>query len=143
MTERARLRGLLLLAHGLSLGLAGCSAEADRSQTTGAVGVFYGGEVQELERLTVTPARPKTLGFRLEFADAASGPRQVTWKVVRPGPAGRRVAETGAAAVPGDRRRVDQVLELPVPTPPGTYDVRVVVDGVLAIDRAILLVSGD
>lgn len=124
------------LACGLLLVIVvGCR---DEEHITGAVGVFYGGQVQELEQVTLDPVRAPSFGIRVEFPEAARGQdHQLRWEVVRPGPLGRRVTEVGELQVKGDRAALDQVLPIDLREAPGLTNVRVVVDGQVVIDRAI------
>lgn len=104
----------------------------------GAVGVFYGGQVQELERIVLDPVRAPTFGFRIEMPDSAGDTdHQLRWEVVRPGPAGRRVTEVGEVRVPAGREELEQVLPIDLREVGGLMNVRVVVDGQVVIDRAI------
>lgn len=121
--------GLLLLV------TAGCGEDG---RITGAVGVFYGGQVQELEQVTLDPLRAPSFGIRVEFPESTRGrDHDVRWEVVRPGPLGRRVTEVGELQVKGDRAALDQVLPVDLREAPGLANVRVVVDGQVVIDRAI------
>jgi hypothetical protein len=124
------------LACGLVLMvLAGCRED---EHVKGAVGVFYGGQVQELEQVTLDPVRAPSFGIRVEFPESVRGQdHDVRWEVVRPGPLGRRVTEVGELRVNGDRAALDQVLPIDLREAPGLANVRVVVDGQLVIDRAI------
>ena len=113
----------------------GCTTN---ERITGAVGVFYGGQVQELEQLTLDPVRAPSFGIRVEFPESARGSdHELRWEVVRPGPLGRRVTEVGELRVKGDRAALDQVLPIDLREAPGLANVRVVVDGQVVIDRAI------
>ncbi len=136
---RIRTNSLALLCGALGL-LAACRGAEKQERVRGAVGVFYGGQVQELSEVTVTSVNPPTLGFRLDFLqEAEEKARNVRFEVVRPGPAGRRVTETGEQTISPERRRYDQTIELPQSAPLGTINVRVVVDSQIVIDRALLL----
>jgi hypothetical protein len=126
----SRLTSCLLLATTL-----GCD---EKPAVQGAVGVFYGGQVQELERIDVDPLRAPTFGFRVELPEhAAAADHQLRWEVVRPGPAGRRVTEVGEARIPAGREELQQVLPLDLREVGGLMNVRVLVDGQVVIDRAI------
>jgi len=115
-----------------------CVACATDEPITGAVGVFYGGQVQELEQLTPDPVRAPSFGVRVDFPPWARGrEHEVRWEVVRPGPAGRRVTEVGELRVAGDRAHLEQVLPIDLRETPGLVNVRVLVDGQIVIDRAV------
>jgi hypothetical protein len=127
-----RLRRVRLL---VAITLLGCDAAPSPE---GAVGIFYGGQVQELETIVLDPLRAPTLGFRVQLpAGASAEEHQLRWEVVRPGPAGRRVTEVGEARIAAGRAEVEQVLPIDLRESVGLMNVRVVVDGQLVIDRAI------
>jgi hypothetical protein len=115
--------------------LVACEAPAPVS---GAVGVFYGGQVQELERIDVDPLRAQTFGFRVDLPEASRDrDHALRWEVVRPGPAGRRVTQVGELSIPAGLAQHDQVLPVELREATGLYNVRVLVDGQVVIDRAI------
>jgi len=115
--------------------LPACEAPAP---VTGAVGLFYGGQVQELETLVLDPVRAPTFGFKIELPTSLSGQEhEVRWEVVRPGPAGRRVTQVGTLRVASGRSGIEQVLPVDLRESLGILNVRVLVDGQVVIDRAI------
>jgi hypothetical protein len=115
--------------------LVACEA---RAPVSGAVGVFYGGQVQELERIDVDPVRAQTFGFRVDLPESyRDRDHALRWEVVRPGPAGRRVTQVGELSIPAGRAQLDQALPVDLREATGLYNVRVLVDGQIAIDRAI------
>jgi hypothetical protein len=110
----------------------------DRAPMTGAVGIFYGGQVQELERIDLDPLRAPTFGVRVDLpASARDDDHELRWEVVRPGPAGRRVTQVGTLHIPAGRAQVEQALPVELREAPGLMNVRVLVDGQIVIDRAI------
>lgn len=118
-----------------ALVLAGCSADP---RVVGSVGVFYGGQVQELEVLTQDPLRAPSFGVHLEIPAAAqSDVHEVRWEVVRPGPAGRRVTQIGEFRVESGRAEIQQQLPVDLRESIGLMNVRVLVDGQVVVDRAI------
>lgn len=90
--------------------------------------------------MVVSRASGKVVGFRVE-REASSGEHvlELSWEIVRPGPLGRRVTETGRGTLERGRLRFDHVLEVP-DRQLGTYNVRVLADGRIVLDRALLLV---
>lgn len=125
-------RRLLLLLASAALG---CE---EPEPATGVVGVFYGGQVQELETIVLDPLRAPTFGFRVELpASAVGSDHGLRWEVVRPGPAGRRVTEVGEVRLAVGREALEQVLPIDLRETTGLMNVRVLVDGQLVIDRAI------
>jgi hypothetical protein len=134
---RALLVGVPLVLGSLgSLGSLGCTSP-EVARTRGSVGVFYGGQLQELSVVDWKPERLPTLGFRLTFA--GPGPHRVNYEVTRPGPAGRRVAELGALTPPAGQLVLDQRISLEPTSPKGTWNVRVSVDDRVVIDRALVI----
>jgi len=115
--------------------LVACEAAAPVS---GAVGVFYGGQVQELERIEVDPLRALTFGFRVDLPEPSRDrDHALRWEVVRPGPAGRRVTQVGELPIPAGLAQLEQTLPVDLREVTGLYNVRVLVDGQIVIDRAI------
>lgn len=113
----------------------GCEA---REPITGTVGIFYGGQVQELQVLELDPLRAPIFGIRVQLpASAAAEEHQVRWEVLRPGPAGRRVTEVGNLRIEPGRTEIEQTLPVDLREAPGLMNVRVLVDGQVVIDRAI------
>lgn len=105
------------------------------------VGVFYGGQVQHLERVEVDRARPPTLGFRVHLPSARSEPKTITYEVISVGPAGRRVAYRQTIQVPVDRAQIDQVIPVPGEARLGLWNVRVTEEARILADRALYLVE--
>lgn len=117
----------------------GCEAPETTPHARGAVGVFFGGQVQERSEIFVAPTRRPIVGFRVEFpADARTG-HELQYEIIRPGPGIRRVTEQGRASVPRDRTSFDQRIELGPDLTYGTWNVRVSCDGFAVIDRALLV----
>lgn len=129
----------VLLGAQLLFGALSCSAGSEESGVQGALGVFYGGQVQERELIEWSPERAVPLGFRLSFPAGAEEPRLIQWQVVRPGPRGRRVTEEGEVRLPAEREIFDQQIALSPDSLSGTWNVRVTVQGILVIDRALLV----
>lgn len=139
----------VLLAAILSIGCDPAEGSSDRPGTeqgsvgvSGQLGVFYGGQVQELRRVP-WPAEGKRpqLGFRLRFEGATPHPASLRWEVDMPSrsaPAGRvqRVSET---LVPSGQTVVEQSLDVPPNAELGVWNVRVLVGQQLVIDRALHL----
>ncbi|HSC88481.1 MAG TPA: hypothetical protein VLC09_14460, partial [Polyangiaceae bacterium] len=106
----------------------------------GALGIFYGGQLQELNEIGWTPEHLPTLGFALDFAEGDPSSR-VRYEVTRPGPLGRRVTELTSLERPAGRRRLEQRIPLDAQAPLGTWNVRVSVDERLIVDRAFVVVG--
>lgn len=120
-----------------------CDPGSSAEFPAGEVGIFYGGQVQRLQRIELPAVNPPEFGFRVHFPDAEAveneGPWEVQWQVVRPGPLGRRVKQIDEAEIPREQERLDQVISIPLEGGHGTYNVRVTVDGQLVIDRAVVV----
>lgn len=138
MTSRAGLVVGALFALGCASGALGCSGEREVAPS-GALGVFYGGQIQELEIVEWGAERMPTLGFRVEWPTARESATPVKWQITRPGPEGRRVTELGSFEVPRDRAVFDQALRVAPDAALGAWNVRVTVGERLVIDRALLL----
>lgn len=120
--------------------LLGCNPVSEREEIHGTFGAFYGGQVQRLNDVAWDVMDKPALGFRLEFPESAqSREHALRWELVRPGPEGRRVTVTRELQLPAGRERVDQLVDIPVDAPLGTVNLRVLVDGQLLVDRALLL----
>jgi len=117
----------------------GCTRLEDRS-ASGVVGIFFGGQVQELTEIEFRSERVPSLGFRLALPGDTT--HRVRWEITRPGPLGRRVVEQGSSDLSGERATYDQPIALSQESPRGTWNVRVTVDELLVIDRALVIRSG-
>jgi hypothetical protein len=114
------------------------SACNERSPVRGAVGIFYGGQVQELERIELDPLRTPTFGLRVDLPESQRDEaHELRWEVVRPGPAGRRVTLVGVVPIPAGRAELEQALPVDLREGAGLLNVRVLVDGHIVVDRAI------
>lgn len=108
------------------------------------LGVFFGGQVQELKELEkeLDPARQRH-GFRLTFREPLEHEVKVRWELSLP------VSEKGglrAAQVGETRARVGQaVLDVPLafrPTDPlGSWHAKVTADDVTVIDRDFTVIA--
>lgn len=117
------------------------------------LGVFFGGEVQERKELPLMLDRAKQRqGFRLRFSEPLTRPLKVKWEIDMPG-AGRRVRDTAGRRGYGRLVRLseaearsglsvfDQEIRFVPADSPGTWNVRVHVNGELALDRSIWVYS--
>ena len=138
MKSRAALLVGALLALGCAQLVLGCDREHEATPS-GALGVFYGGQIQELEIVEWGAERLPTLGFRVEWPEPRESSAPVKWQITRPGPEGRRVTELGSFEVPRDRTVFDQALRVAPDAVLGAWNVRVTVGERLVIDRALLL----
>ncbi len=126
-------------AGALLLAALGCSGPEPKAPS-GVVGVFFGGQVQELAEIEIRSERVPSFGFRLALPGDTT--HRVRWEITRPGPLGRRVVEQGSSDLRGARATYDQPIALTRESPRGTWNVRVTVDEVLVVDRALVIKSG-
>jgi hypothetical protein len=109
---------------------------------SGQLGVFYGGQVQELRRVPwPTEGKRPHLGFRVRFEEATREALPLRWEIDMP--AGRaptgRVQRVNEATVPAGQSVLDQSLDVPPNAELGVWNVRVLVGQKLVIDRALHL----
>lgn len=136
------MRHVVVLA-ALSLSLA-CAEEQRSFEPIVEVGVFFGGQMQRLRRVEVPAVRRPKIGFRVRFpaeAPARAFDEPIEYQVVRPGPVGRRVTESGKLTPTPSEFQVDQVISLAPERRLGVWNVRVVQGDRLLADRALYLVS--
>lgn len=131
----------LLIASCWSL-CSGC-AQAPSPVPRVEVGVFFGGQVQQLQRVEVDRARPPTIGFRVQLPQGRSAATHLSYEIVALGPAGRRVTRQEQLAIPPDQERVDQVVSIPPEARLGLWNIRVSDEHRVLADRAIFLVEAD
>ncbi len=110
-------------------------------------GIFYGGQVQERDRIPLELDRTRqSQGIRLDFDGPLPQEVTVSWEIDMPGGtrgvrdaqgrAGRgRLVKLDEVRVPAGRTRFDQTIEFLADDPVGTWNIRVRVDGEIVIDR--------
>jgi len=130
----------LLTLLSASLLLFGCD-EPEELMTRVEVGVFFGGQVQRLSRIEIDVAHPKTVGFRVHLAHGRQAKTLISYEIVAPGPAGRRVTRTDSFSVEPGRDQIDQVIPLGQDPKWGVWNVRVTSDQGILADRALFLVE--
>jgi hypothetical protein len=119
--------------------------------TRAAFGIFYGGQVQEREQIPFEVDRARQVqGIRVEFRQPLRREVKIAWEVNRPKHArpsaearrrgsGDRIVELGEATAKLGQTRFEQLLPFQPGDPLGTWNVRVIVDGRLALDRRFLV----
>lgn len=107
------------------------------------VGVFFGGQVQQLQRVEVDRARPPNIGFRVHLPEGRRAATQLSYEVVALGPAGRRVTRQEYVAIPAHHKQVDQVVAVPPDARLGLWNIRVSDEHQVLADRAVFLVEAD
>lgn len=144
---RARLGGsaLTLLALGLlALGMLACEASPARGELVqqARLGVFFGGQIQQREELARVLDESQSQGFRIVFREPLRESKRVRWEIALPARSGApevAVSKLGEVTVPIGQREIDQVLRFEPGDPLGVWNIRVLVDDVLSIDRAWLV----
>jgi hypothetical protein len=115
----------------------------ERLVTRAQFGIFFGGQVQERQQLPleVEKTRQKQ-GLHLEFARPLPRDTRVSWELDMPRRDGKgRVTKLDEVTVPAGRELFDHELEFEPGDPLGTYNLRVIVDGLVVIDRPFQLVD--
>ncbi|GEM_PF-720790 len=107
------------------------------------VGLFYGGQIQRVQRAEFSRVHPPKLGFRVRVPPSNSMPlasRTIRFAINRPGPAGRRVTRRGELQVPEGQERLDHLLKVDENAPLGIWNIRVTMNEKILADRAVFLV---
>lgn len=130
--------------------LFGCTAGCDTVPSSQQVvreaqlGVFFGGQIQQREELARALDGSQSQGFRLVFAERLTKSHRISWEIEMP--AGSRgaakqvqVTKLGEVTVPVGQSRIDQAFSFEPGDPLGVWNVRVLVDDELVIDRAWLV----
>jgi hypothetical protein len=136
-------RGWLVL---LWLGLVSCRS-TDESRPRAEFGVLFGGDIQDRERLVLEADPSKQeLGVRVTFAEPVTRATRVSWEVERPSEVRgldggtTRAAELGNVTLGAGERRADGKFVFRAGDPPGSWRVRVLVDGQSVLDRSFEVV---
>jgi hypothetical protein len=117
-------------------------------------GIFYGGQIQERSEIPFQLNRAvQQQGFALEFSRPLSRPATLNWELSRPGPlpktgvplaeASARVTELGGATLLEGQRRFEQALTFRPGDPLGLWNIRVVVDDRVLLDRPFTVYDAD
>jgi hypothetical protein len=134
------MRGLLLLCLGVLL--LGCEQrERPGLIEHASFGIFFGGQIQEREEIPFQLDRTKQRqGFRIDFHEPLAEAQPVRWEIDRPGPRGKgRKVVLGEATARAGQRAFEQELPFQPGDPVGTWNVRVTVGDLAAIDRPVLV----
>jgi hypothetical protein len=120
-------------------------------QLSAEFGIFYGGQVQERDELPLELDRTRQLqGFRLQLDPPPQRPLEVRWELGRPGVGralldsqGRRArprkVELGQARWRPGERLFEQTLPFSPGDPLGLWNMRVLLDGQIVIERPFLV----
>jgi hypothetical protein len=145
----------LVIALGLALG--GCS---EPSRPRGLVeqaefGVFFATQVQERDEIPFCLDRAKQRqGIRIDFHRPLERPVIVSWELDMPGTTrrvldargrrgGGRLVKTGQTEARTGQERVEIELPFSPGDPLGTWNVKVLVAGEIAIDRPFLVYDAE
>ncbi len=122
------------------VGVLALSACEKAAQPRAALGVFYGGQIQELRRvaLSAEPGKER-YGFQVALGSHAT---HVNWEIARPARffAGKWVpaqAEVGEEELRAGENTFSKVFSFEPGAPTGIWNFRVLVDRRLVLDRAI------
>lgn len=142
--DARRTRRLLPLAFA-ALFVAACERSHAEPDVRVRFGVFFGGEVQERERIPLVLDRARqTIGLRLEFAGAPSTERRVAWELDKP--TGKKPTDTTRVVAYGEAKtRIGEaVLDVPLAFQandrPGAWRLRVALDGKPVLERAFTVI---
>ncbi len=126
----------------VGLGFAACRSP-DSEKPRAEFGVLFGGDIQDRERLVLeTDPSKQELGVRVTFREPVTHPTRVSWEVERPSEVRgldggtTRAAELGHVMLRAGERRADGKFVFRAGDPPGSWRVRVSVDGESVLDRS-------
>ncbi|HEU5074172.1 MAG TPA: hypothetical protein VFU02_08365 [Polyangiaceae bacterium] len=139
-----RMRAGARAAAGLALWLGGCEGapRADGLIQEARLGVFFGGQIQQREEVARVFDETQSQGFRIVFREPLPTKKRVRWELVmppRPGSGEVLVSKLGELTVPAGQRQIDQAFRFEPGDPLGLWNIRVLVDDELVIDRAWLV----
>jgi len=140
--KRAWLGGWVLTLPALTLLACEASSTGGNLVREARVGVFFGGQIQQREELARVFDDTQSQGFRLVFREPLSESKRVRWEIALPARSGApevAVSKLGEVTVPIGQREIDQVFRFEPGDPLGVWNIRVLVDDALVIDRAWLV----
>ena len=106
------------------------------------LGLFYGGQLQERQEIPrQADAKQQAQGFRILFREPLRQEVRIAWEVEMPGSREGGVkslkqTRLGESIARAGQRQLDQLLVIEPGDPLGLWNVRVVVQSELVIDRA-------
>jgi hypothetical protein len=133
---------------------AACTPSPERTpDPTAKFGVFFGGQIQERREIPFElDGAKQTQGFRVQFGEKLPAATDVEWRIERPTPPPRKPSRRNAAAaeppkgpIAGKERvragedHFEHALRLEPGDPLGLWNVRVVTEGRVVLDRAFEL----
>ena len=105
-------------------------------------GIFFGGQVQERDEIPFELDRARQIhGIRLAFAKPLERDLVVRWELDMPGPErdAARVVRLGEAPLRAGQTRFEQVVPFSPGDRLGVWNVRVIVDNELVLDRSVVI----
>jgi len=109
-------------------------------------GIFFGGQVQERDEIPFELDRARQIqGIRLAFARPLERDLVVRWELDMPGSErdAQRVVRLGEASARAGQARFEQVVPFSPGDRLGVWNVRVIVDNELVIDRAVVISAAE
>ena len=133
-------RAVALAVTVLLTALAACRRTEAVPDVAVRFGVFFGGQVQEREKIPLVVDRARqSIGIRLEFASPPAAEQNVRWELDKPAPGkspdGARVVAYGEAKTRPGATTLDLPLAFQAGDRPGAWRVRVALDGKRVLDR--------
>jgi hypothetical protein len=120
--------------------LGACQRTESAPEVAVRFGVFFGGQVQEREKIPLVVDRARqTIGIRLEFASPPVTEQNVRWELDKPAPGktpdGARVVAYGEVKTRPGAAVLDLPLAFQAADRPGAWRIRVALDGRRVLDR--------
>lgn len=143
---------VLAAAAGFAATSSGCNSSDPQSASVAAqFGIFFGGQIQRRDAVALEPdSTRQTQGFRVQFHPAFKHAVALDWELDVPtrrrgrrGPGNApRTKRTGHAEIPAGRSQYEQLIAFDPTDVPGTWNLRVDVDGTNVLDRPFRVVAG-
>jgi len=143
---------VLVAAAGVAAVGSSCnSSNRQSASVTAQFGIFFGGQIQQRDAIALEPdSTRQTQGFRVRFDPALDHAVALDWELDVPtrrqgrrGPGNApRTKRTGQVEIPAGRSQYEQLIAFDPTDVPGTWNLRVDVDGTTVLDRPFRVVSG-
>lgn len=125
----------------LALLLAACTkppAKADPLVKRAQFGIFFGGQVEERSEIPFEVDRARQIqGFRIDFGRPLRRAHEVKWEISMPGGGASRsrITRVDESRVQPGQVRLDHPMPFKPGDPLGVWNIRVMVDRNIVIDR--------
>lgn len=151
----ARWLRILLPALAAALALACQQRGPTPGEPTAEFGVFFGGQIQHLQIIPLNLDRTKqNVGFRVSLPTAAARALQVRWELDMPGstrgvrdlegrPGLGRLVRLGRLSLPAGEHQLDHALPFEKGDPLGTWNVRILLEGEILLDRPFAVTAAE